>query len=288
MRTTTFRLAVLALVTAVALAACGGPGPQPDPDPQGFSPNFEVSNPEMGVGMGVSLVVVTTEAEISAASAAGVRPDLELSPGEWLSSADAQQLAAPAQVGPMAIEIDTGIWIAAVGLIDLDGNLEMTFPEPEDLPAALANDWLLPADEFILQSILPVGCTVVADDPDVMVSVYYDQLLLSVPGLFGVLAGQPVVGVITTTTPLDVDEPIEDQEPTFVAWLYADGDVNLSSEGAACDAGDPTFGVDVALQAGWNQVGWAVTAPGGGEPVDISLVNVDDDATIYVLIEVAL
>ncbi len=282
MRTTTFRLAVLALVTAVALAACGGPGPQPDPDPQGFSPNFEVSNPDESAGTAVSLLVVTTEAEILTAAAAGGQSVLDLSPRELLSSADGLPIGAPAQVGPQAIEIQAGLWIAAVGLIDLDGNLEMTFPELEDLPAALANNWLLPAEEFILQSVLPAGCTVVADDPDVMVSVYYNQLLLSVPGLFGAFAGELVVGFVATTEQLDVEEPIEDQEPTFVAWLYADGDVNLSSEGAACDAGDPTFGVDVSLQAGWNQVGWAVTAPGGGEPVDISLVNVDEDATIYV------
>lgn len=266
------RILAAALLAAV-LTACGSPTPPPEPEPEGFSPNLRADEvPYRPIAL--SLFAFTTAAPFGEVASAGEGP------GGWDLGSRLRELAGEASVvdpdGPNAIEIDTGIWLLTSTLLDLEGDPELVLPDVEDLPAAFVDDWLVPAEDAILNFGFEPGCELSADPAGALVSLHFFFEGITSPGLMISLGTLEYLFLMATTEPLDVDGDLEEQDPTFVGWLYADQDVALTTDGS-CDE----LSVDVELSAGWNQVGWSLTFDAVGDLEGFVLGDLDDDVEVH-------
>jgi hypothetical protein len=175
------------------------------------------------------------------------------------------------------IAVNDDIFVSPISPVADDGSFELVFPDGDDVPAST----LAAAADFVVNARDIPTCSVVASDATANVTTAAWEFA-SVPGIVMYLLEGAALTIISSE-PIDFDDPdltVFDLE--FVTWVYADSAVDVST-GAGCDTGTFEVIVDVSLQAGWNQLEWALTEGAGTDPDVLRLRNsVADDVHAYI------
>jgi hypothetical protein len=239
-----------ALGLVLALAACAG---QSTPPPQGFT---SVTGSVTGSTEG--------DPALGAALLLGTGPEL-------------------VKKGSV-VEVYEGFWLAGATLVDDDGGFQVQLPDGDDLPASL----LVPASDLVFLPFASFDEPCVLDTSNATTNVTAATLVevFALPGIAMLTASGAALSI---ATPVEVD--LEGATTLFdielLTWVHADGAVDVATPSGGCveTDGDDTiaFIVDVALDAGWNQLAWSfdLEEVGLGEALTVTLRN-DDAAPVFV------
>ena len=167
------------------------------------------------------------------------------------------------------LEPTPGFYLGELVAVDPDGVFTVALPAAGDVPAAA----LAPASSFLLNTADLPGCALVPNVVDARVSTHVFSLL-TLPGLYAVTAESGLALTVAGTAPFDTSLPPELAfgGRTVIAWLFADREVDVASQGAGCSGGDFDLDVDLRLGAGWNQVAWRFDDDFGGARLRTSSV----------------
>lgn len=156
--------------------------------------------------------------------------------------------AAPSALAPAGfVEVQTGLWLGNTVDASAGATVEIALPNEDEIPSGtLAN-----ADQAFVNATVAPDCTVVASDPTVqLTTVLFESF--AVPGL---VASAGVVGlapVFLSDASFDPDAATLPDGLRIYTWIHADGDVDVTFDGADCDG----FDADVNLTSGWNVEAW--------------------------------
>jgi len=275
--TTARSIALVAILSgALIMAACAQTPSEPDPDPEPQPavlggvvqvPPVEEDDPEIVV-LAASLLMLSMPFPEA--------PDEgdELMPLEPLRTTIERASVDPAALAPASVvEVEEGAYLAGIAVVEEDGSFELALPDGADIPEPLFR----PAAEAIpLTSYAgDADCTLVASDPEALVTFTFWQFLSSAAPVFftqfGVTLGFNVSEAIDFESEPDLDEL------TFVTLTYATAPTTLTSMGPECSSEGGTIAVDVALEEGWNQVTWSFTETTftiGARPIDSTVYSV--------------
>lgn len=255
---------LFAALLAISLIAACTQASTPTPDPQpttlsGFAEVYVEEDEEAFPLLGATMLFV--DFDVAPLSAA-------LRSGDGAATFQAlQSSVADVDVSPSSvIEVQEGVYLAGIALVESDGGYELVLPEADAIPAPLmrpAQD-AIPLDFYLFDEI---ECSIVSSDPTVLLTQSL-WLEISFPAPFFFLPVGLSFG-LTATDFVDIDDGIAGS--TFITVVYANGATTLSEVGSECSTEDGTIVVDIDLVEGWQQLTWSFSEDGisiGSRPID--------------------
>jgi hypothetical protein len=176
------------------------------------------------------------------------------------------------------VEVAEHVFVGGVTPVALDGSFTMVLPSADDVEALD----LAPAALFVDNANEIVGCTLDASDPAALVTPTMFSFLTAPSLTFFSTDGGGLA--LATSDPVD---PVEGPLPTtrFLTWVYADRRVAVATPDGGCVGVEYVLEVDVQLERGWNQLGWAYTS--GPTPFAVAIpalsLRNDDAPHVYAL-----
>lgn len=168
-------------------------------------------------------------------------------------------------------EIYEGFYVGPLAPIGADGKAEIRYPTGSEIPSNL----LVPVAEAVLNFYGTPACTVIASNPSVRATpIAFEGA--TVPGVALFTAGQTWFSYATAEELPDDLDTVEYSEQRFQTWMYATGATTLTTDPAPCVVAPPDtdyVSLNVSLQAGWNQLEWALEANEVDEVVGYILQN---------------
>jgi len=165
------------------------------------------------------------------------------------------------------IALNDEFFVGPISPVGADGHFDLVFPDGDDIPESTMTS----AADFVVNARAIGTCTITASDAAASVTTALFEFV-SVPGLVMYSVEGAALSFITTE-PIAFDDPeVSEADYEYVTWVYADRAVNVST-GAGCSEGSFEVSVEVALQAGWNQLVWRIAEGEGGDPDVLSLHN---------------
>ena len=178
------------------------------------------------------------------------------------------------------IEIFDGGYLGPVSPVAADGSFTLVLPPGADIPQTV----FAPADDFVTLLRSVDACGLEASDASVAVTALFSQFeLWHMPSIAVITADGFQIAFNTDALIETGGEGEPDlQDFRYLVWVYAQSAVDVTSTGAGCDEGGFVYGVDVSLEAGWNQLGWSLSYDEIADDfTGMTLGNSDDD--VYVL-----
>lgn len=163
------------------------------------------------------------------------------------------QAAMPTITAATLTEVMEGLYFGPVGSVAADGSAELLMPDTADVPSEL----LRTATSFVPMVEDFADCSLTASDASVGVT-NGDFLFSGLTSGVAVLAASGAEPAYPINAPIDPDTFTEEEllSVGHTIWVYAEGAVTVETTGAGCTSGTKDLNVDVALEAGWNQLTW--------------------------------
>lgn len=263
--------ALLALALIAACAQAPTPEPEPEPEPATLSGTAVASAPDDEDPvplLGGTLLLFDPDVAFAAASTRGGAD------GATVQALQAKIAGLDVDASTVApsnvVEVEDGVYLAGIALVESDGSYELVLPDGDAIPAAL----MRPAEDAIpLELYLgDDDCSLVASDPSVLVTLTFWIELSSPAPIFFTPFGPGFT--FTATEAFDLAGDVEGI--TFVTATYATGATTLSTTGTECASVDGELSADASLVEGWNQVTWTLTEDTitiGARPIDQSVFS---------------